>query len=322
MEVRPVQLSDARDIHQLTRRWEAFWNAPLVTPLHEVEEGLTAPYMDLDEHTQSYWDGDEMVAYGRIWYRPSGVILERAYLQGMVDPAFRGRGIGRELFGWQVERGRSILEGVEAPIPRYLRADEWDWIDESHRMYRRFGLEPVRYFTEMVKPLAAQEEVGPVDAAKVIPYDRAYDEQALTALNLSFADHWGSTPTDMASFQHRLDGEGVALEISFLAISDGEVVGLSLNAHYPEDEELLGRRDGWVESLGVLRPWRRKGVATALLKCSFNAFIDAGYTHAALGVDTESPTDAHKLYTGLGFKPTHRSITSEMEIPVRDHHGR
>jgi GNAT superfamily N-acetyltransferase len=322
MEVRPVRLSDASDIHQLTRRWESFWNAPLVTPLHEVEEELTAPYVDLDAHTLGYWDGAKMVAYGRIWYRPSGVILERAYLQGMVDPEYRGRGIGRELFGWQVERGRSILERIEAPIPRYLRADEWDWIEEAHRMYLRFGLETVRYFTEMVKPLVASETVELVDGVEIIPYERAYDEQALSALNRSFADHWGSTPTDMASFRHRLEGEGVAIDISCLAIAGDEVIGLSLNANYPEDEELLGRRDGWVESLGVLRPWRRKGVATALLKTSFNAFIDAGYTHAALGVDTESPTDAMKLYTGLGFKPTHRSITSEMEIPVIDRHGR
>jgi mycothiol synthase len=316
MEVRPVRLSDAIDIHQLTRRWESFWNAPLVTPLHEVEEELTEPHLNLDEHTLGYWDGDRMVAYGRIWHRPSGQALERAYLAGRVDPEYRGRGIGRELFGWQVERGRSILEGIEAPIPRYLRADEWDWIEESHRMYQRFGLVPVRYFTEMVKPLAAPEEVRPVDGVELVTYDRVYDEQAMTALNRSFADHWGSTPTDMASFRHRLEGEGVAIDVSFLAIAGDEVIGLSLNAHYPEDEELLGRRDGWVISLGVIGSWRKKGVATALLKTSFNAFIGRGYTHAALVVDTESPTDALKLYTGLGFKPTHRSITSEMEIPL------
>jgi ribosomal protein S18 acetylase RimI-like enzyme len=121
----------------------------------------------------------------------------------------------------------------------------------------------------------------------------------------------------MASYQHRLEGQGVAIDLSFLALCDGQVVGLSLNAHYPEDEELLGRRDGWVESLGVVKEWRRKGVATALLKASFNAFVDAGFTHAVLGVDTESPTDALKLYTGLGFEPTHRSITSELEIKPR-----
>jgi len=317
MEWRPVLIDDAGDIHQLTRRWESFWNVPLVTPLHEVEEELSEPHMNLERHTSGVWDGDRMVAYGRIWHRPSGEILERAYLQGRVDPEYRGRGIGRELLGWQVNTTRGILEAVEAPIPRFMRADEWDWIEGAHRLYRRFGMEPVRYFTDMVKPLDGREEFAPITGIEIVAYDRSRDASALEALNRSFADHWGSTPTDMASYQHRLEGQGVAIDLSFLALCDGQVVGLSLNAHYPEDEELLGRRDGWVESLGVVKEWRRKGVATALLKASFNAFVDAGFTHAVLGVDTESPTDALKLYTGLGFEPTHRSITSELEIKPR-----
>lgn len=317
MEMRPVRLEEASDVHQLTRRWESFWNAPLVTPLHEVEEELTEPHMDLGEHTRGVWDGDRMVAYGRIWHRPSGEILERAYLQGRVDPEYRGRGIGRELLGWQVETATRILESVEAPIPRFMRADEWDWIDETHRMYRRFGMVPVRYFTEMIKPLDEREEFEPVNGVEIIAYDRSRDASALEALNRSFADHWGSSPTNMASYQHRLEGKGVALELSFLALNEGRVVGLSLNAHYPEDEALLGRRDGWVESLGVIKEWRQRGVATALLKASFNAFSEAGFTHAALGVDTENPNDALKLYTGLGFGTTHRSITSELEVEAR-----
>lgn len=317
MNWRPVRLADAGDIHQLTRRWESFWNAPLVTPLHEVEEELTGPHMDLERHTRGVWDGDKMVAYGRIWYRPSGVALERAYLQGGVDPDYRGQGIGRELFAWQVAAATEILEEIDAPIPRYMRVDEWDWIEEAHRLFRRFGLEPVRYFTEMVKTLNGDEGHATTDGFEVVPYDRSWDDAALEVLNRSFADHWGSTPTDMASYQHRLGGHGVALDKSFLAVAGGQVIGISLNAHYPEDEGLLGRRDGWVESLGVVPEWRRKGVATALLKASFNAFIEAGFTHAALGVDTESPTDALKLYTGLGFEATHRSITSEREVPPR-----
>ncbi len=317
METRPVRLGDASDIHQLTRRWETFWNAPLVTPFHEVEEELTEPHMDLETHTRGVWDDDRMVAYGRIWHRPSGVILERAYLQGRVDPEYRGRGIGRALLAWQVETATLILQHIAGPIPRFMRADEWDWIEEVHRMYRRFGMKPVRYFTEMIKPLTAPEEIEIAHGVDIVSYDRARDASALEALNRSFADHWGSAPTDMVSYQHRLEGQGIALDKSFLALFKGQVIGLSLNAHFPEDEELLGRRDGWIETVGVVREWRRKGVATALLKASFNTFIDSGFTHAALGVDTENPNDALKLYTGLGFETTHRSITSELEIAPR-----
>jgi GNAT superfamily N-acetyltransferase len=314
METRPVTLDDASAIHALTRRWESHWNAPLVTPLHEVTEELTAPFIDLNRDTLGYWDDGRMVAYGRIWHRPSGEQQERAYMQGFVDPEYRRRGIGRELMTWQVETGTAILSAIDNDLPKYLRADEWDWIEESHRMYRRFGLEPVRYFTEMLKELDGEVAIDVLDGVRIAEYDRSLDAAALAAMNSSFADHWGSTHTDLESYLHRLSGEGTRLDLSFLALSDGDVIGLSLNAHFPEDEELLGRRDGWIETLGVVKEWRKKGVATALLQASFNAFVGEGFTHAALGVDTENPNAALKLYTNQGFQPTHRSITSQKAI--------
>lgn len=215
---------------------------------------------------------------------------------------------------WEVERATSILTAIEGPVPRYLRADEWDWIEESHRMYHRFGLEPVRYFTEMLKPLDGHEQVAAVDGVEISAYDRSLDREVLHAHNSSFADHWGSTPMDHASFAHYLSGDGIRLDLSFIASVDGDVVGYTLNHHYPEDEDLLGRRDGWISTLGVVREWRKKGIATALLKTSFNAFLEAGMTHSAIGVDTENPTGALDLYTGLGYEPTHRTITSQLEV--------
>lgn len=82
MHTRPVAIEDATAIHDLTRRWETFWDAPLVTPLFEITEELERPHLDLEEDTRSYWDGDRMVGYGQIWYRPSGVRLERACSAG------------------------------------------------------------------------------------------------------------------------------------------------------------------------------------------------------------------------------------------------
>lgn len=286
-----------------------------MTPLQEVEEEFDAPHFDADRKTLGYWEEGQMIAYGRIWHRVSGSALERAYLQGFVDPEFRGRGIGRELFGWQVEQGRNLLLEVENDLPKYLRADEWDWIDESHRLYKRFGLEPVRYFSEMLRSLDNDETALETVGYRIVPWDRQYDRQALDVVNSAFADHWGSTPSDFESFEHRLGSWGVRLDLSFLAVATGgEVVGVALNSHFPEDEELLGRRDGWVDVLAVLREWRRKGIASGLLKTSFAAFSAAGFTHSAIGVDTENPTDAFRLYAGLGYEPLHRSITSELQV--------
>lgn len=314
MEVRPLTINDAAAIHSLIRRWEMFWNAPLVTPLEEVVEELKRPHFDPEHDSLGYWDGDRLVAEGHIWFRPSGVRQEKAHLQGRVDPEYRSRGIGRELFRWQLDRGTEILGRLENDLPRFVRADEWDWIEESHRLYKRFGLAPVRYFAEMLKSLDDFEAPAPLNGVKIVPWDRSLDDQAMNVINDAFADHWGSTPTDRESFQHRLDGVGTRTDLSFLAIAGDKVVGIALNAHFPEDEELLGRRDGWVEVLGVLKDHRRRGIATALLESSFLAFRAAGLTHSAIGVDTASPTDAHKLYADLGYEMSHQSTTSQIQV--------
>jgi len=315
MEIRPLTLDDAAEVTALIRRFETFWEAPLATPVEQVREELTAPHLDIETETRGYWLEDEMVAYGLIWHRPSGVRLERAYTQGLVDPAYRGQGIGRHLLAWEIKRATEKLEGSDPSLPCFIRADEWDWIEDARRLYRRLGMIPVRYFKEMLRPLDGNVDVDTPDGISIVPFDRSYDEGTRIAWNESFADHWGSTPLDAATYQHRIEGEGNLASASFLALAGNEVVGLCLNGNYPEDEEVIGRREGWVEVLGVGRKWRGQGIASALLKTSFNAFEEANMTHAAIGVDAENPTGAFGLYESLGFEVAQGTITFEIELP-------
>jgi ribosomal protein S18 acetylase RimI-like enzyme len=255
-----------------------------------------------------------MVAYGLVWHRPSGERLERAHLMGLVDPAFRGQGIGRHLLTWEMERARESLTGCDQALPWYIRVNEWDWIEDAHRLYRRFGLKPVRYIKEMLRPLDRPVDVIAVPGFEIVPWDRDRDEEARIVTNEAFGDHWGSTPVDADTYRHRLEGEGIRLDLSFLALAGDEVVGVCLNAVYPEDEEVTGRREGWVMSLGVKRPYRGKGLAKALLATSFNAFRDAGLTHTMIGVDDENPTGAFRLYQNLGYEAIHGTTTFELQV--------
>lgn len=100
-----------------------------------------------------------------------------------------------------------------------------------------------------------------------------------------------------------------------MALARDEVVGYALNGQYPDDEALLGRRDGWINSLGVVRPWRHRGIASALVVTSLHSFAAAELTHAALGVDSDNPTGAAGLYRKLGFTPMLRAVTHQLEVP-------
>jgi ribosomal protein S18 acetylase RimI-like enzyme len=76
---------------------------------------------------------------------------------------------------------------------------------------------------------------------------------------------------------------------------------------------------GTVETLGVRRAWRRRGIASALLQHSFAEMFRRGKTKVTLGVDTESLTGALQLYKKAGMKVAHQYDRYEKELrPGRD----
>lgn len=314
MDIRPLTVEDAPAVADLINRHERFWQLPVATPASEVEEDFNEPFVDPELDTRGYWLDGALVAYGLVFHRPSGAREERATLDGTVDPDYRGQGIGRHLLGWQIERARESLASRDPSLPWYIRTWAFDWVEDSFRLYRRLGLNPVRYMKEMIRPLDAPLVPRSPDGVEIVPWDRSFDEGTRGALNEAFADHWGSTQMDEESFRHRLERTATRLDLSFLAIADGEVVGYALNGYHPDDEKVTGRREGWVESLGVKRAWRGRGVASALLETSFNAFLDAAMTHSMLGVDSENPTGAFGLYESLGYEALHGSVISQLEV--------
>jgi ribosomal protein S18 acetylase RimI-like enzyme len=70
----------------------------------------------------------------------------------------------------------------------------------------------------------------------------------------------------------------------------------------------------WVQSLGVRRPWRRQGLALALLHHLFGASYRRGITKVGLGVDTESLTGATRLYEKAGMQIYRQWDTYEKEL--------
>ena len=80
-----------------------------------------------------------------------------------------------------------------------------------------------------------------------------------------------------------------------------------LNFIRHDENEEYNRQRGYTETICVRRPWRRRGLARALIARSFKVIKGQGMTEAALGVDTESPTGALQLYEGMGFRPVKRA---------------
>ncbi len=83
--------------------------------------------------------------------------------------------------------------------------------------------------------------------------------------------------------------------LCFLALDGDQIAGFALCRPYIDM--------GWVDELGVLRPWRRKGLGLALLHHAFHAFQARGFLRVGLGVDAQNLTGATRLYERAGMSP-------------------
>jgi len=81
-----------------------------------------------------------------------------------------------------------------------------------------------------------------------------------------------------------------------------EVAGSVMTFVWPDENEQLGLNRGWLEHISVRRPWRKQGLATALITDAMRGLRDLGIDEAILGVDAKNPTGALQLYESLGFR--------------------
>jgi ribosomal protein S18 acetylase RimI-like enzyme len=71
---------------------------------------------------------------------------------------------------------------------------------------------------------------------------------------------------------------------------------------------------GWVGTLGVRRPWRKKGLGLALLLHSFGEFHKRGMKTIGLIVDAANPTGATHLYQKAGMHIASEFVIYEKEL--------
>lgn len=311
--MRSITPADFPALLALRRRIEQHDGVPFVTTLDDFDEWVADPHLDLAADTRVIEDGDNLIAWAHIWFHPGGADLERAFLFGGVDPARRGQGIGRAILAWQIERGGALVRAIPGNPSRILRAQAYDFQAGDLALYARLGMTPVRYNDEMLRDLVELPAPVELPGIAIVPWDPAHSEAARVAQNAAFADHWGSTPRDRATWEHDLASHITRADLSFLALDGDAVVGVCRNGWFPGEEALSGRKEGWVLNVSVVASHRKRGIAAALIARSLAAFKAAGFTHSALGVDSANPTGAYGLYERLGYRPMFRLVVSQRE---------
>ena len=305
---RPATLDDLDDIVVLAAAMAAVDHPDWSEPREEIDELLTLSFVDAARDTLIGESEERIVAFGQALapFEPETIV--RSVLLGGVHPEFRGRGIGRSLLAWLEGRARQQLAASGLAIPGWVLAYTQDRNPGAARLFERAGFETSRYFAQLERsladPIPELELPGPL---RLVNASLDVSEATREAKNSSFRDHWGSQSTPAEPWNNFMTASTRRLDLSFLAVDGDQVVGLVMLDVNEDDWALQGYAGSYISLVGVIAPWRRRGVAPALLAASLHASREAGLERIALDVDSESPTGALGLYTGMGFTPLHTS---------------
>ena len=242
-------------------------------------------------------------------------------LSPLVHPAWRHRGLGRALLAWAEARAaRAVEAGTMGPrdVPHVLTG----WADleitdvapfAAAAGYRVEGF-GVLMTRSLVEPIPDAELPEGLEVRPVRPEDHRRIWDADTEAFRDNRDPALRTETD---FERWFTQPSLDTTLWEVAWEGDEVAGSVLNFIFPRENERLGIKRGWLEHISVRRPWRRRGVASALVVRSMRRFRDLGLEEATLGADAENLTGAVRLYEALGFRRVRTAANYRKPIDVQ-----
>jgi len=306
---RPVTHADLDAVLEVVRAIDAADHPNYLTTREQLEEELGYSFIDLETDSLLALAADGRVAaVGIVMEPPRQETLVREFMNGGVHPDFRGRGIGRELLAWQRARGEQKLAGSDKALPGWLVGYADARAADRRRLLEAGGFEVVRYFQTMERDLADPiPEVTPVGDVRIEPYRAELSAEVHRLRNDAFRDHWGSQPLSDEQFAGLVSGSFVP-DLSFVAFVGDEPAGILLTDVAEGDWPGQGFSSSYVSTVAVIRPFRGRRIAPALLRQVLLASAARGLDKVVLDVDAENPTGALGLYTGMGFATTQQEL--------------
>ena len=251
-------------------------------------------------------DDGKIVGYQEFYNRYAHASLHG---DGYVHPEFHGRGIGTAMLRALDARAREEMKLAAPDLRVFIRNGMPTGDTSARELHEAEGYRPIRFFWHMEIELDGPARMPEWPAGielhsfSLEQHNRAVfeaDEEA-------FSDHWGHTPSTFERWQRNMTSqEHFDPTLWFIAWDGNEIAGFSLCRYR------MGV--GWVGSLGVRRPWRKRGLGEALLLHSFGEFYRRGMKTIGLGVDAESPTGATRLYKKAGMRVAAEYVTYEKEM--------
>jgi ribosomal protein S18 acetylase RimI-like enzyme len=134
------------------------------------------------------------------------------------------------------------------------------------------------------------------------------------ASNEAFRDHWGSRDESEEEYKSQLESPEFHPELWKVAWDGDQMAGVVHNFVVEKENEEYHRKRGYTEGICVRRPWRKRGLARALIVQSMKMFRSMGTTETALSTDSQNISGAFRLYESVGYRKVKQQINFRKPI--------
>jgi mycothiol synthase len=238
---------------------------------------------------------------------------KKGFIQNLgVLPKFRNRGIATKLLETALQ---SLKErGMEL-------ADTWAQTNREGCMhlFRKFKFKQIRIMSIMIRKLDSLPADSPENVQLTIRDMRMNEEKEIELLNRldneAFKEHFNFRHRTIEETKYSLfEMPWFSIQQWFFAVLNNQTIGYSGIAI---DEGLNKEKNlkwGLIADIGVLKPYRKRGIGTNLMLHMMQTLKNLGMEDAFLYVDDMNPTRAIKLYEKVGFKTLRKSIIYQKNL--------
>ncbi len=310
---------DAGPVAELLTAAEAVDDTGALKSPEDLVEWWVHDFADLAEDGRVVQAEDgAVVGYGTTIAPPTFRDAYGVHLEGRVHPGWRGRGIGRALLAWQLDRGRQLHAERHPEAPARLTATVYTTMPALEALVRRAGLEQVRWFFHMDRPLTDLPPLREAPGVDLVPFTWDRDEDVRLAHNAAFTEHYGSSERDEVSWRVMFTGQrGFRPDLSVLAVSEGAVLAYALSYVSETAATATGVRESYFGQIGVVPAARGRGLSKAVIIAALHVAAANGCQTAGLEVDSENVSGALGLYESLGFATHRTQVSWSQHLPPR-----
>ena len=303
--------SDLQKIIDLFDACEAVDQLEQSISIAQLRLSIEAPGID-QERDLSLWEdtNQRLIGFGELSINePIPDNLADGNLWFFVHPVARDGNLDRQIIAWAESRMQEVGRAKQGQ-PKLLTWSRNSRVDRIATL-EQYGFEESRQFlflTQTLPKVIPTPQLPTGFTIRAIDCNR--DAQAWVNLhNQSFANTWNYHPLTVEKYRCRLKDPDYLPELDLVAIDpDGKFASICLCVVDRTQNTFRGRQEGWIALLFTHPDFQQRGLARAMLLNGLDRLKNLGMDIVKIGVDTENPFGAKKLYESVGFEYVYTNI--------------